>query len=65
MSMPMNVRFLKKPAMLPELPNVKAVCYECEGVNENTVLTTLKKIRQIVKKHSVSQSLLSSLHDAA
>ena len=52
-------------AMLPELPNVKAVCYECEGVNENTVLTTLKKIRQIVKKHSVSQSLLSSLDDAA
>jgi len=51
--------------MLPELPNVKAVCYECEGVNENSVLTTLKKIRQIVKDKSVSQSLLSSLADAA
>ncbi len=51
--------------MLPELPNVKAVCYECEGVNENTVLTTLKKIRQIVKNKSVSQSLLSSLEDTA
>jgi len=48
-------------AMLPELPNVKAVCYECEGVNENTVLTTLKKIRQIVKKKSASQSLLNHL----
>ncbi|MCK5499200.1 MAG: DUF692 family protein, partial [Gammaproteobacteria bacterium] len=48
-------------AMLPELPNVKAVCYECEGVNENTVLMTLKKIRQIVKKKSASQSLLNHL----
>ena len=51
--------------MLPELPNVKAVCYECEGVNESTVLTTLKKIRQILKNKSVSQSLLSCLEDAA
>lgn len=48
-------------AMLPELPNVKAVCYECEGVNENTVLMTLKKIRQIIKNKSVSQSLLNRL----
>ena len=52
-------------AMLPELPNVKAVCYECEGVNENTVLMTLKKIRQIVKKKSASQSLLNSLEAVA
>jgi len=51
--------------ILPELPNVKAVCYECEGVNENTVLSTLKKIRQIVKNKSVSQSLCKSLEDAA
>jgi uncharacterized protein len=52
-------------AMLPELPNVKAVCYECEGVNENTVLTTLKKIRQIVKNKSVCQSLLNKLDSNA
>jgi len=51
--------------ILPELPNVKAVCYECEGVNENTVLSTLKKIRQIVRNKSVSQSLCKSLRDAA
>ena len=30
-------------AMLPELPNVKAVCYECEGVAEKAVLTTTQK----------------------
>jgi uncharacterized protein (UPF0276 family) len=52
-------------AMLPELTNVKAVCYECEGVNEETVLTTLNKIRQIVKNKSASQSLVSILEDAA
>lgn len=52
-------------AMLPKLPNIKAVCYECEGVDKNTVLTILKKIRQIVKSKSISQSLLSSLEDAA
>jgi len=52
-------------AMLPELPNVKAVCYECEGVNEEIVLTTLKKIRQIVKNKSASQSLVRILEDAA
>jgi len=52
-------------AMLPELPNVKAVCYECEGVNEDIVLTTLKKIRRIVKNKSASQSLISILKDAA
>ncbi len=51
--------------MLPELPNVKAVCYECEGVNENTVLTTLEEIRQIVKNKSVSRPLLGSLEGSA
>ena len=50
-------------AMLPELPNIKAVCYECEGVKEDAVLTTLKKIRQIVKNKSVCQSLISSLEN--
>lgn len=50
-------------SMLPELSNVKAVCYECEGVNENTVLATLKKIRKIVKDNSASQSLTNMLQD--
>ena len=51
--------------MLPELPNVKAVCYECEGVQESTVLPTLKRIRRIVKDKSASESLVKSLDDAA
>jgi uncharacterized protein len=47
--------------MLPRLPNVKAVCYECEGVNESTVLSTLKRIRKIVRDKSVSDLLVASL----
>jgi len=52
-------------AMLPELPNVKAVCYECEGVKENSVLSTLKHIRKIVRERSVSKSLLAGLDTIA
>ncbi len=52
-------------AMLPELPNVKAVCYECEGVQESSVLPTLKKIRRLVKEHSASNELIKSLDNKA
>ncbi|MBL1142932.1 MAG: DUF692 family protein [Proteobacteria bacterium] len=48
-------------AMLPLLPNVKAVCYECEGVNESTVLSTLERIRKIVREKSASKLLIDSL----
>jgi len=50
--------------MLPELPNVKAVCYECEGVQESSVLPTLKKIRRLVKEHSTSKELVNSLDNS-
>lgn len=50
--------------MLPLLPNVKAVCYECEGVNESTVLATLERIRKIVREKS-SSSLLIEIMDKA
>jgi uncharacterized protein (UPF0276 family) len=52
-------------AMLPELSNVKAVCYECEGVKESSVLTTLKRIRRLVKEQSASEALVKSLDDVA
>ncbi len=45
--------------LLPELPNVKAVCYECEGVDANTVLTTLTKLQALVRSHSVSKALVA------
>jgi len=51
--------------MLPRLPNVKAVCYECEGVNENSVLATLKRIRKIVREKSSSEALVMSLDKEA
>jgi uncharacterized protein (UPF0276 family) len=52
-------------AMLPLLPNVKAVCYECEGVNESTVLATLERIRKIVRDKSASDTLVASLDGGA
>lgn len=47
--------------MLPRLNNVKAVCYECEGVDEQVVLATLKKIRQLIKAKSSSHRLREHL----
>ncbi len=47
--------------MLPKLPDVKAVCYECEGVQESSVLPTLKKIRRLVKEQSASKGLVNKL----
>ena len=51
--------------MLPELPNVKAVCFECEGVNEKIVLSTLKRLRKQVGEKSISKELVASLDGAA
>ena len=47
--------------LLPELPNLKAVCFECEGSNQKTVLTTLEKISRVVGNLSPSLSLLEQL----
>ena len=44
--------------MLTVLPNVKAVCYECEGVQQDKVLTTLDKIRGLILAHSISPDLV-------
>jgi len=52
-------------SMLPELPNVKAVCYECEGVDETTVLSTLKRLRKVLLKHCASKDLVATLDNAA
>lgn len=49
-------------SMMPLLPNVKAVCYECEGVNESTVLTTLERIRNIVLDKSSSPLLIETIN---
>jgi uncharacterized protein len=51
--------------MLPELPNVKAVCYECEGVDEKTVLSTLKRLRKLIRELSWSKALVAKLEDLA
>ncbi len=52
-------------AMLPVLPNVKAVCYECEGVQKSRVLPTLQRIRTLVRDKSASDALKNSLDNNA
>jgi len=45
--------------MLPELPNVKAVCFECEGVGEDAVLATLRRVRDVVRRRSANPALVA------
>ena len=52
-------------AMLPLLPNVKALCYECEGVDGAAVIDTLAILRNKVKNFSASADLLATLGPAS
>ena len=47
--------------LLPLLPNMRAVCYECEGMDEQTVIETLRMIRQLVRQHSSAAPLVARL----
>ncbi|HSG89611.1 MAG TPA: DUF692 family protein [Pseudomonadales bacterium] len=51
--------------MLPELPALKAVCFECEGVEESEVLATLARIRGEVRTHSACAALVAQLDGQA
>lgn len=48
----LDVTWRMLEAMLPLLPNVKALCYECEGVDAATVMTTLTRLHRMVREHS-------------
>jgi uncharacterized protein (UPF0276 family) len=50
--------------MLPALPNLKAMCFECEGVAEEDVLGTLASLREHIRAGSASVPLTAAL-DAA
>lgn len=43
--------------LLPELPAVRAVCFECEGAAEQEVMTTLAKLRRSVKERTANAAL--------
>lgn len=51
--------------MLPELPEVRAVCFECEGVDEDTVMNTLDRVRQTVVGSSASEQLVEYIRGNA
>jgi uncharacterized protein (UPF0276 family) len=48
-------------AMLPLLPNVKALCYECEGMDHATVMAGLQALRELVCERSASSALVASV----
>lgn len=47
--------------VLPLLPEVRALCYECEGVKGDRVLEVLKTLREKVATSSASESLKSKV----
>lgn len=47
--------------LLPLLPNVKALCYECEGVDQAKVLSTLKRLRTLISQNSASLDLVAKV----
>lgn len=52
-------------AVLPKLPNVKAICFECEGVEEQTVLATLAAMGKHIISLSSSQALINKVKEGA
>jgi uncharacterized protein (UPF0276 family) len=46
-------------AMLPELPAVRAVCFECEGASQETVLSVLDRVRGVVRGRSANPRLVA------
>lgn len=52
-------------ALLPLLPGLRAVCFECEGATEGRVLGTLERLRREVLTRSTSATLVSMLKPAS
>lgn len=47
-------------SLLPLLPNLKAVCYECEGIAQEQVMLTLSRLRQCVRDLSPNARLVAA-----
>lgn len=49
--------------LLPLLPNVKALCYECEGVAQPEVLKVLQRLEQLIINSSASADLVAKVQE--
>lgn len=49
--------------LLPLLPNVKALCYECEGVAQPKVLEVLQRLEQLIINNSASTALIAKVQE--
>ncbi|PTQ91299.1 DUF692 family multinuclear iron-containing protein [Agitococcus lubricus] len=47
--------------VLPHLPHLKAVCYECEGMSQEAVLSTLSRLKQTVETYSINAELVAHI----
>jgi uncharacterized protein (UPF0276 family) len=47
--------------LLPLLPNVKAVCFECEGADEKTVFSGLERLRKMIIANSSNAELIAKV----
>lgn len=53
----LDVTWQMLETLLPRLPNIKALCYECEGVAADTVMDTLARLHRLVQSHSACTAL--------
>jgi uncharacterized protein (UPF0276 family) len=51
-------------ALLPSLPNLKALCFECEGAEHDDVLPMLARLRNLVRERSSNPALVSLVSGA-
>jgi uncharacterized protein (UPF0276 family) len=47
--------------LLPRLPAVRALCFECEGLSEARVLGTLSRLRELAVAHSAHAALVQKV----
>jgi uncharacterized protein (UPF0276 family) len=50
-------------ALLQRASALKAVCFECEGTSEDVVLTTLRRVRELVVAHSSNPILVQRVRE--
>jgi uncharacterized protein (UPF0276 family) len=51
-------------ALISALPNLKALCFECEGAEQEEVLPVLARLRRLVRDRSANPALVSRVNAA-
>lgn len=51
-------------SLIPKLPNLKALCFECEGAEQDDVLSMLARLRSLVRDRAANPALVSAVNAA-